>query len=556
MPPIDQMLSAAQDLFRAGRVDEVITLLERAIAEHPASVTAIVNLAAAYLAKDRVPQALHTAQRGAQVAPDDPVALQVLGVALLRAGRAGEAQRVTAHLAALCPDDAMAHYQHGDAAACAGDWPTAFAALRRAVKLQPGNAGALGRFGNVLRAQDHLTEAADAFRRAAAIDPSPDILANWADALIADARPDEAIEPLVRALQADPSHFISRVNLGCARMRQSRVDDALAAFDAALRLRPDFAGLHFYRGVALLKRGNFEEGWRELEARFAMAPTSRVSRIHQTYPSWTGEPLSGRTILLYTEQGFGDAIQFARYIPLLASRGARKVIVACKPSMQRLLASLSGVSDIVDIAQPLPGAIDLQCAFMSLPLAFGTRPGTIPADVPYLAPPPPLASAWALKLADAPPGRKVGIAWAGSPTNTLDRYRSCRLDDLAPILDVPGVTFFSLQKGPGEEQLRAARFADRIVDHTRDLNDWAETAALVANLDLVISVDTGVIHLAGAMNKPVWTLLSTASEWRWMERRDDSPWYPSMRLFRQAQLGNWRELATRVAGALSQWAPG
>jgi hypothetical protein len=195
---------------------------------------------------------------------------------------------------------------------------------------------------------------------------------------------------------------------------------------------------------------------------------------------------------------------------------------------------------------------------MSLPLAVGTTLATIPATVPYVTPPPNLAEAWRTTLADLP-GLKVGLAWAGSQTNTLDRYRSCRLESLAPLLDLPAgdVTFFSLQKGAGSEQLHdSPRFAERVIDHTREFTDWADTAAFVANLELVISVDTGVVHLAGAIGKPVWTMLSTASEWRWLEQsRADSPWYPTMRLFRQERLHDWAGVARQVADELRKLRP-
>jgi Tfp pilus assembly protein PilF len=526
--------------------------------ESAESANAMVTAAAAECDAGRIEAAVDLARRATEIDPRSAVALRILAVALVRAQRWEEAKRATARLVELLPEDAAAHHQHGDAAAWTRDWPAAEAALRRAVALQPDLAGAWARLANVYRAQTKLEEAIDANEHAAAIAPAPDVLSNLADAYITAGRPDDAIAPLDRALAADPHHPVARINLGCARMRQNRTADAIGAFESVLSRGPDFAPAHFYLALALLKTGDFERGWREFEWRFALSPNSRAGHIRQKIPPWSGGPLDGKSILLFTEQGFGDAIQFARYIPLVAARNPARVIVAAKPALHQMLASVEGIgdlADIVNITAPLPSA-DLCCAFMSLPLMIGTTLQTIPAKIPYIAAPTELIETWRAKLTKAR-GLKVGLAWAGSPTNTLDRYRSCRLEELRPIIDATaagaghaGISLCSLQKGPGSEQLRDH---PTIVDATAELNDWADTAALVANLDLVIAVDTAVVHLAGALGKPVWAMVSAASEWRWLQDRTDSPWYPTMRLFRQDTLHDWTGVARRVAHALRQW---
>ena len=524
------------------------------------SADELVARAAGELDAGRIETAQDLARRAIAADPNSAAAVRILALALARAGRWDRAGLVTERLVELLPDDATAHHQHGDAAAWTRDWPVAEAALRRAVALDPTLAGAWARLANVFRAQNKLEEAIEANQRAAAaIDPngadSADVLSNLSDAYIAAGRPDEAIAPLERVLAMQPDHAFARLNLGCAWMRQDRTADAIAAFEAVLARVPDFAQAHFYLALALLKTGDFARGWLEFEYRFALAPNSRASRIRQTIPQWTGEPLEGKTILLYAEQGFGDTIQFARYIPLVAARKPARCIIAVQETLHGLLATSNRCCESMDITWPPPKA-DLCCPFMSLPLAFGTTLATIPSSGNYLSRLRGNRERWYPKV-EKVRGLKVGLAWAGSRTNTLDRYRSCRLEQLSPILDVgagadANVTFFSLQKGEGREDLHRGSppLAARVIDMTSDVRNWSDTAGLVDTLDLIIAVDTGIVHLAGAMGKPVWTMVSRASEWRWLQDRNDSPWYPTMRLFRQETLHDWRGLAERVAEAL------
>jgi hypothetical protein len=253
--------------------------------------------------------------------------------------------------------------------------------------------------------------------------------------------------------------------------------------------------------------------------------------------------------LLHSEQGFGDTIQFIRYAPLLARQGAR-VVVECQPELRSLLRGVEGVQHLLAQGEPLP-PFDLHAPLLSLPLAFGTRLGSIPAQVPYLKADPALAEAWRGKVAGDGRRLKIGLAWAGSPARKGDRQRSVSLSALAPLAAVKGADFYSLQKGPAAEQAKNPPPEMRLMDLTAELKDFADTAALIASLDLVISVDTAVAHLAGAMARPVWTLLEFVPAWRWLLDREDSPWYPTMRLFRQPSRGDWGSVVRRVAEALA-----
>jgi hypothetical protein len=329
-----------------------------------------------------------------------------------------------------------------------------------------------------------------------------------------------------------------------------RYEEAMPCLERAIGLRPDLAIIHWNRAIALLLEGRLTEGWAEAEWRFAYTPALRRDFPQ---PAWDGRSdLAGRTILLHAEQGLGDAIQFCRYAPMVAARGGGdRVVLECQPELAALLTTAPGVAQVVRRGDPLP-PFELHCPLLSLPHRFGTTLATIPAAVPYLTPDPDKVRAWQSRLAADGPGRKVGLAWAGSPGHANDRQRSCRLSDFAPLANVPGVTFYSLQLGPTGEQATNPPPGLRLLDPTADLRNFADTAALVANLDLVISVDTAVVHLAGALAKPTWVLLPFNPDWRWLRDREDSPWYPTMRLFRQSERGNWKSTIERVASELRE----
>jgi TPR repeat/Glycosyltransferase family 9 (heptosyltransferase) len=313
----------------------------------------------------------------------------------------------------------------------------------------------------------------------------------------------------------------------------------------AIALKNQLPDAHFNLGMLLLRLGRWREGFAEFESRWQ---TSRFTPFQAPHPIWSGEQLRG-TLLVHSEQGAGDAIQFVRFLPLAAERCDR-VLFVCPERLHALFASLPGVTDLRG-----PGPLQYSdfAAFiplMSLPRALGTTLESVPSTVPYLSPacrsldlePPPVAG----------PRLRVGLVWGGSPTHLNDRHRSCKLRDLAPLFDLPGVAYYSLQVGPQARDVTDdGPWSSNIVDLSKRLVDFADTAAVVNQLDLTISVDTSVLHLAAALGRPVWGLLSAKSDWRWMLDREDSPWYPTLRLFRQTRLDDWDEVISRVAGALS-----
>ncbi|HEY1921762.1 MAG TPA: glycosyltransferase, partial [Tepidisphaeraceae bacterium] len=341
-------------------------------------------------------------------------------------------------------------------------------------------------------------------------------------------------------------------NLGLALRNVARHQDALIAFKRALALRPDYASAHWNLSWTLLMLGELKAGWLEFEWRTQCAGGTPPRPFHQ--PQWRGEDLAGRTILLTAEQGFGDMIQMIRYAPLIAKRGG-KIIVESPPELTRLFQSVDGVGQLVKQGESLP-AFDLHCPLMSLPLAFGTTLETIPADVPYLTAPPDRVAAWQQLIGPSDSHLRVGLVWAGRPTQQFDRWRSSRFEYFAKLASAKSVRFFSLQKGSAATEARSAPAEMDITDWTTDLNDFSETAALIANLDLVIGIESAVTHLAGAMGKPVWAVLAHVADWRYMLNRSDSPWYPTMRLFRQPGPGEWEMVLDEVAGALKQMTRG
>lgn len=340
-------------------------------------------------------------------------------------------------------------------------------------------------------------------------------------------------------------------DVGAAFDELGETGEAAGCYERAVKLRPELAEARYNLAVARLKLGDYERGWRDYEWRWKVRGFPARQRVC-VQPLWDGGPLVGRTILLHAEQGLGDTMQFIRYVDLVAMKGGR-VVVECQQELAGLIGRMAGVGEVVTRRQGV-ARFDTHCPLMTLPGLLGTRVGTIPRQVPYLGAEAGAVREWGGKAGAAAGAVRVGLVWAGGAAYRKDGARSMGLGELGALWGVGGVEFYSLQKGPGAEEAAGSGLA--MSDLTGGLRDFSDTAALVANLDLVIGVDTSVIHLAGALGKPVWTLLAYASDWRWMREREDSPWYPTMRLFRQRRMGDWGEVVGRVAGALGEFVKG
>ncbi|MDR3736813.1 MAG: tetratricopeptide repeat protein [Acidobacteriaceae bacterium] len=424
---------------------------------------------------------------------------------------------------------------------------------RIVLMLAPDYAGASINFGEALYVAGDIPMATLMFRRASILTPdNPQIHSNLALALQAQGALDAAIMAHHEALRLDPNSAQAHNNLALTLQAQGALDAALVAHREALRLDPDYADARTNLALTLLRTGQFAEGWDCYESRFAASDAAPPPAYQQ--PLWDGRPLKGATILLHAEQGLGDTLQFVRYAPLVAERGGR-VVLLCPPELTRLLASVPGIAEVQHDHDDLPD-FSWHCPLMSLPRLFGTDLASIPHTIPYVSAAPAAVAFWRHRLATMP-GLKVGLVWAGRSRQSvisaqlIDRRRSMSLSQFTPLAVIPGVHLISLQKGEATDQIRQLPQSQMLTDWTPSLLDFADTAALVEALDLVISVDTAVVHLAGALGKPVWVLSRFDACWRWLIDRTDSPWYPTLTLFRQPQPGDWASVVTAVADALS-----
>jgi len=460
-------------------------------------------------------------------------------------GHLREAELGYRKILSMAPNHADSLHLLGLVAHQTGHRSEAEALIRKAIALKSNCADYHSNLGNVLQVQGRLEEAAACYRKALAFQPTHSAARNnLGGALLALGRTEEAIGCYGKVLAAAPHHAGALHNLGTALYAAGRLDDSIACYEQALAIAPDHAKTHLDLAHALLKKGDFARGWREYEWR-RQIPLPKEHQRNFTQPRWQGEPLKGRRILIYTEQGLGDCIQLLRYLPLLRATGAR-IVLEVPGALARLAGQIEGIDELAIFGRPLP-EFDFQCPLMSLARIFAADLNTIPATTPYLSVPEPVRQQ-AAAFAWPPTGLRVGLAWAGNGTHHNNRFRSMPFSALAPLFAVEDAHFFSLQADqPARERLPEAPVTDLLPQ----IRDMADTAALIEQLDLVIAVDTSVAHLAGALGKPVWILLPDNADWRWMVEREDSPWYPTARLFRQNRLGDWPTLITRVAASLA-----
>jgi tetratricopeptide (TPR) repeat protein len=425
----------------------------------------------------------------------------------------------------------------------------ALTSYNEGLRIAPGNAELLNRRGVAFLALSRAEEALANFDRALATEPEHlDALGNRGNALLKLNRVAEALAAYDRALTFAPENAALLANRAVALRRLDRPQEAVTSAKRALRSRPGFAQARFVEAVARLTLGDFGAGWRGYEARALVGDVARKDRGFNA-PLWLGEPsLEGKTILLHAEQGFGDTIQFVRYVPLIAARGAT-IVLEVQRELTRLLSRLPGIAALVARSAALP-RFDFHCPLLSLPLACATELATIPAEIPYIAPAEADVACWRARLPQRRP--RVGLVWSGTRSHDNDLNRSMRLEMLSPLLDLKHVTFVSLQHEVREEDAAFLESRAAVVQIAPEFRDFADTAAVIASLDAVISVDTAVAHLAGAMGKPLLVLLPFAADFRWLRGRRDSPWYPSARLYRQPAFGDWASVVDEVRGDLAR----
>jgi Flp pilus assembly protein TadD len=476
--------------------------------------------------------------------PASPAAWQIaLGLRLQQKGDLHGAVECYRDALTLDPRSHTAYNQLGILFAALGDTATALTFLQAAVTLHPRGADIHNNLGNVHFEREEVEAAIAHYVKAIEIDPEVAAYYNHlGNALRVAERIADAELCIRKALVLHPDYAEAHANLGFLLLEKQRLQLAEEHYRQAIALKPDFALAHTCLARLLLRKGDFAAGWREQEWRWLWKDFPTPKR-NFTQPQWRGEDVRAQRLFLHAEQGFGDTLQFLRYVPMAAARGA-EVILEVHPELRRLAERMPGVSQVISRGDVVP-AFDRHCPLLSLPLAFGTELATIPAATPYLQ-----AGTDVPEWVRREDGKfRVGLVWAGSPKDKVDRKRSLALPALAPLFAAPGVAFYSLQCGSAAEEARnsALAFAGQLPESS----DFADTAAAVAHLDLVISADTAVAHLAGALGKPVWVLLPSLADWRWLTDREDSPWYPSARLFRQQTAGDWGPVVDQVADQLS-----
>jgi Flp pilus assembly protein TadD len=533
----------------AGQFDHAVEWASRAIRKQsdPAYLT---TLGTALRGQGRGDEALQVFDKAVQMKPDDGGLWSILGNALVEAGRLPDALMCFRHALSLDQNLGDAAFKIGHILHGMGQFEEALVFLDRSVELQGDHAPTLQVRAVVLKRLNRIEEAIADNRRAIGLDPgNDDLCVNLGNALQALERNEEALSCYDRALQIRPDGA-SATNRAMSLTALGRFDEAMTAYRQSLALDPNQPKAVWNLSLLQLLTGDFEAGWRGREAR-RMIPELMAGYPITDTPMWLGkDPIAGKTIVVCQTEGLGDGIHFVRYVPMLAARGAR-VILVVDGQLYPLLRGLTGVSQcLVKSAQTVVPPFDFHIAIDSLPLAFGTRLDTIPAAKSYLpAPDAERIKGWEHRL--GPRTRlRVGLVWSGNAGYANDRNRSMPLRTLFPLLDIDA-DFLSLQKIPRAGDAEALGERSEIVDHTADLSDFAETAALVSCLDLVISVDTSVAHLAAALGRPVWLLVPFVPDWRWLLGRDDSPWYPTLRIFRQSETREYHSVIEGVRAELA-----
>jgi tetratricopeptide (TPR) repeat protein len=567
-----------------GKYAQAVENCERATSIDPDYAEAYNTMGFALQMQGRLDDAIESYRKATQVKPDFAEAYNHLGVVLSKQERHDEALENYRQALRINPDYAEVHNNLSIALKGLGRLDEAVESCRKALKLEPNFAEAYFNLANAMRDQGRCDQAIANYQCALNIDPdyaevynnlgillndlgrseeasencrrAIELKADYAEAynnlgivLKDTGRLAEAIADYEQAIQLEPHFFEAYYNLGNALKEQGRCDEAIENYRRAIEIKPGYAQAHWNLSHAYLLKGDFIQGWQGYEWRrnADLEIFTYPHRHHQ--PRWGGSDFAGKRLLVHCEQGLGDSLQFMRYLPMVKARGGTVLFEAWKP-LHGILQDSANVDQLLELSfeKKTDADFDLHISLMDLPALFGTTLETIPAEVPYIGPDPQKVKYWRDRMADT--SFKVGIVWAGSPGHGNDHNRSCRLELFAPLAAIEGVKLYGLQKGEAVEQVGRLSQAVAIDNLSKDLHDLSDTAAAVENLDLVISVDTAPAHLAGAMGKPAWILLPFAPDFRWMLGRTDSPWYPTMRLFRQEEWGDWTRVFQDVSEQL------
>jgi tetratricopeptide (TPR) repeat protein len=542
----DALHSLANVLTEMGKLDDAVAAYKQAVRLDPNSFRALNNLGFALIAQGKSSEAAGWLREALRLKPDYVQAHNNLGNALVSQGQSEEALACYQFALRLDPNFAAAYNNVGKILLEQDRLDEAAADFQQALRLQPDFVEALNNLGNVFLEQGKFAQAIAKYRNVLQLNPNfAAAYNNLGKVFLEQEKLADAVAILQQALRVSPDFAEAYNNLGLIHQEQGRIPEAIAYLQQALRLNPDYADAHKNLGMAWLLVGNWELGWPEYEWRLKTKGEPRPNFRQQL---WDGTSLSGKTILLHTEQGFGDTLQFVRFAQLVKQRGGT-VLVNCQPALVPLLASCSGIDRLIAQGEALPD-FDVHAPLMSLPGILATPLAAVSAKMPYLFADPKLVDHWRRELSELDTF-KIGIAWQGNPKYRRDRQRSIPLAQFAPLAQPEGIQLFSLQRGPGTEQLTASAERVPVTVLGGNLDEasgaFMDTAAIMRNLDLVITSDSAVAHLAGGLGVSVWLATPFAPDWRWLLQREDSPWYPTMRLFRQPEPRNWPAVFERMA---------
>ncbi len=526
---------------------EAEQLIAEALRINPSEPGALNNRGNALRGLGRHEEALASFDKAITLKPDYAEAFYNRGVALQDLGRFEEALASYERAIALRPHYIEALNNRGSIFRCLKRLDEALASYDSAIALKPDYVDALTNRGAILQELKRHDEALTSYEKALALKPNHvEALSNRGVTLHALTRYDEALASYEKVIALKPDHVGALSNRGNTLRQLMRHDQALASYERAIACKPDFADARFNRSLLLLLKGDYADGWGDYEWRLRGGATGLTTRNFEC-PQWQGEDLAGKTILLYPEQGYGDTIQFCRYVALVAECGAR-VILEVQPPLCEVARTLDGVAQVVSTGDALPD-FDVHCSLLSLPLVLGTRLESIPSPKSYLRAPTHALEHWRARLGPRTRPR-IGISWAGNAQFKDDATRSIGLLPTLPMLANKDVEFFSLQKDLRTGDAEILRDNPSIIQLGHEIGTFADTAAIVNLMDIVISSDTSVVHLAGSLGQPVWVLLQFDPDWRWLLGREDSPWYPTARLFRQYETRTWDDVILRVDAAI------
>jgi tetratricopeptide (TPR) repeat protein len=530
-------------LDRQGELDEAIAMYRHAVELAPDFAEAHSNLGLALHGQGHFDEAAKSYRRAIELAPDLFEAHYNLANVLKEQGKQSDAVPYYRRTLAIKPDFAKALDNLGACLQQLGQLDEAITCHRRALELEPTDPETHDNLGVALQEQEKWSEAEACHRQALRLNPDlAQAHYNLGVALDEQLQLDEAAAAYQRAVELNPKHVEAHYNLGVIYQEQRKLAEAEACYRRAIELRSDYADAHWNLSNVLLLQGDFDRGWPEFKWRWQLG---QIAPREFNEPHWTGQDVAGKTVLIHAEQGLGDTLQFVRYVPLVKERGAT-VIFQCHKPLLNLLAGFRGVDRLLPLFSELP-PLDYHSPLMSLPGVFKTTLDTIPASVPYLFADPELTAEWKTRLAGIG-GFRIGINWQGREGKGLFVHRDIPIDCFTSVAQLPNVTLVSLQKSAQRKELPEPILDLGPIDQAHGA--FMDTAAIMMNLDLVITSDTSIAHLAGALGVPVWVALPLSADWRWMVTRSDSPWYPTMRLFRQLTEGEWTAVFADMKGAL------